>query len=357
MCAGWDRLVGEMAFPNVFLTREWVACWWKWFGAGNELRLGVAWRGDEVVGIAPFYRGRMPVLRALQVPAVRLLGDGDRVYPDFLGPIVGREDGDALVELIAANWGRIVREDREVALFSDVLTASAPMRHLVEALARSRKVRRLGEGVRCPYADLPRSYEEFLAGLGARQREGIRRRKRKAERAFRLGLECVNTVAAVDRAFDVVAEVYADSERGRNSRACFADAVYAGFHRDLAKRVAQRGWLRLHLLTFDAKPVAFLYGYQFGERFWFYQTGYAAACREYGPGSLLMQFVIERAIAEGAVTLEFLRGEEGYKYHFAGGERKTETVALLPSAAMTSSLVRFEDLLRRVQRDLARTGR
>lgn len=355
VCAGWDRAVMTMEFSNVFLTREWIECWWRWFGNGKELRLGVAWRGGQVLGIAPFYAGRLPVLRMLQVPAVRLIGAGQCVSPDFLGPIAGRGDEDVFADLVALNWGRIAREEREIVLLSDMLMTSSPTRSFLAALGRDREVRRQGEIIRCPYADLPRSYEAFLAGLGARQREGIRRRKRRVERVFRVALACVKEPEAVDEAFDLVQMIYAESERGRGEIACFGDAMYAGFHRDVAKRFAQRGWLRLFLLSLDDTPVAYLYGYLFGGRFWFYQTGYLATCREYGPGALLMQFVIEWAIAEGVETFEFLRGEEAYKYHFASGERTTETVALFPPGAI-SSVMWFEDGLRRAWRALRWSG-
>ena len=49
----WDRLLENSPLKSAFLTWEWLYGWWKVNRAGRELWLITAWRGNELVGIAP----------------------------------------------------------------------------------------------------------------------------------------------------------------------------------------------------------------------------------------------------------------------------------------------------------------
>lgn len=346
----WNELLLQSDFPNVFMTWEWTSIWWKWFGQTNQLRLCVVWDGQYLVGIAPFYVSAHPLIKIFSGRALRWVGDGAVVYPDFLGPIVRPADASRFADILASNWDSIMKRG-ELAIFPDSLISMLGTRALVESLSPLYSIHRQ-KGERCPYLSLPPNYEEFLEHLGKRQRETIRRRMRKAFKNFNIELKCVKIYDEIDSSFNLIRNIFANSERGKKGNTCFMDEQYFGFHRDIGKAFSQTKWLRLYILYFDGAPVAFLYGYLYGGRYWFYQTAFMSQYHEHGPGSILMQLVIAAAIEEGAKTFEFLRGEEPYKYHFADGERATDKIALLPGNGISTVLYRVEHLLKDAKNDI-----
>jgi CelD/BcsL family acetyltransferase involved in cellulose biosynthesis len=61
--------------------------------------------------------------------------------------------------------------------------------------------------------------------------------------------------------------------------------------------------------------------FNFNERLWLYNSGWEWEFREFSPGWLLLTYLIEWAIENGIKALDFMRGDEDYKYKFGGVDR------------------------------------
>ncbi len=328
----WNNFLQESAFPNIFLTWEWVTTWWKWFGKGASLLLVVACDGSEVVGILPIYMGKTSVFPGFQVNAIRFIGDGGPVFPDYLGPIVREEDVEKIIPVLCqsllqslTNW--------DIIKLSDILPETKPVSALVNVLGQVF----IGEkymGERCPYMPLPSDYNSFLAKLDPRRRESVRRILRKAKKKYDIKFKCYTSVDSVDEAFSLLTDIYKKSLRGQNRNNGFNRSDYLSFHHEVSMAFAKQGWLRLYILWFNEVPVAFIYGYFYNRVFWYYQTGFDLTYSREGPGSIILQLVIESLISEGAVQFDFLRGDEEYKYHFANDERLTKSISFFRKPGM-----------------------
>ena len=51
----WDGLVEELG-GDIFITYDWCAIWWRYFGYGRQLEIHVATAHDELVGVFPLFR-------------------------------------------------------------------------------------------------------------------------------------------------------------------------------------------------------------------------------------------------------------------------------------------------------------
>lgn len=348
----WNDLLFESAFPNIFLTWEWITTWWKWFGKSHSLHLVVAFDGAKAVGILPLYIGKVSIFTGFQINAIRLIGDGGPVFPDYLGPIVREVDAEKVIIRLSqslfespAKW--------DIIKLSDVLPETKPVKSFVDILSQ-RFITEIYDGERCPYQLLPSDYDAFVAGLNPRRRESVRRVLRKAKKKYDIGFKCYTSDNSVDEAFSLLGNIYQKSLRGQSINNGFNRSDYLGFHREVAKAFSKQGWLRLYVLWFNDIPVAFIYGYFYNNIFWYYQTGYDLAYSNDGPGSIVLQRVIESVIGEGAKEFDFLRGDEDYKFHFASHERRTKTVTIFRKQGMAHMAITarrgFSNFLSRIKK-------
>jgi CelD/BcsL family acetyltransferase involved in cellulose biosynthesis len=95
------------------------------------------------------------------------------------------------------------------------------------------------------------------------------------------------------------------------------------FHREAAQAMLHHGTLRLYGLNIGGQIVAVLYGFRHRRRGYFYLMGFDAAFSKISPGVLLMIYAIEELIREEAISCEFLRGHEPFKYRWGVSERNT----------------------------------
>lgn len=72
-----------------------------------------------------------------------------------------------------------------------------------------------------------------------------------------------------------------------------------------------------------------LIGFQYGDAFYEYKTGWDPELRDVAPGKLLKTASIERAIERDLVLYDLLRGTETYKYRYGGVDR-ADTTFLVP---------------------------
>jgi CelD/BcsL family acetyltransferase involved in cellulose biosynthesis len=94
-------------------------------------------------------------------------------------------------------------------------------------------------------------------------------------------------------------------------------------HLDAAAALDHRGALRLHGLEQHGELVGVVYGFLFRRRLWMYLSGFAPELAAFSPGSILIERALGAACAEGAVAMDFLRGDEAYKLRWGTRARRT----------------------------------
>src|SRR5690349_5087527 len=113
----WRRLHGRAAVASVFNDWAWQSAWWRLYGAGRELRVLVASRGDAIVGVLPAY---IETTLQFGLPArlLRWVGDGGDTYPDDLGPLLAPGEERTVGATLAAALLRLPGYD--VARLADI---------------------------------------------------------------------------------------------------------------------------------------------------------------------------------------------------------------------------------------------
>jgi CelD/BcsL family acetyltransferase involved in cellulose biosynthesis len=162
---------------------------------------------------------------------------------------------------------------------------------------------------RCPYVELPASWEEYLSGLSSHRRGAIRHKERKLRREHDVVLTDYGQ-GRLEEGLHYFQRLHAVRWRGGGA---FRDPAMERLHRRFAAWLADRGQLWLFTLDLDGTPAAAWYGFSHGDTVYHYQSGRDLSWERDRVGAVLVGLMIRRAIERGYRRFDFLRGEEPYK--------------------------------------------
>ena len=168
----------------------------------------------------------------------------------------------------------------------------------------------------CPVAALPAggTIDDYLGTLGKKERHEIRRKVRRAEAAGEVALtESREPLADLEAFIDLhQAKWGADglfplTAGGAQSRVLF---------RRLFELFGPDGALRLSFLSVGGRRIAAGVHFETADRILYYNAGVDPAARDLSPGVVMVERLIRDAMARGKTALDFLRGDEPYKYEW-----------------------------------------
>jgi CelD/BcsL family acetyltransferase involved in cellulose biosynthesis len=82
------------------------------------------------------------------------------------------------------------------------------------------------------------------------------------------------------------------------------------------------GGARLHLLVGgDGTPVAAALGFEDEAAYYLYNSAYDPEAAADSPGAVLVDLLVQRAVGAERVRLDFLKGDESYKFRLGGRPR------------------------------------
>lgn len=338
--AAWDALVPAGITPYPFVSRAWAEPWWDVCGGGNELLLLAVHTPDGVlVAVAPLMIAPTDDLGR----AVRFLGGVD--VTDYLDLAV-RPDDAARAWAAILDW-LLARRERWDALDFHCLPDASPSHALIaDALAAADATLAVvvAQEEVCPAVPLRGGFEAYLAAIGKKYRNEIRRKERNLLRdaptmTLRVVRERAEAVALLPEFFRLHRLSAPDKER-------FLTPPVEEFFRRITTSTADAGSLALYVLDSDGTPAAMMYAFLAADRLLVYNSGFDPTRSETSVGMVLTGMMIAHAAEAGVAVCDFLRGNEAYKYRFgatdtplwrviAGADRATaEGVA----AAMTAAL-------------------
>lgn len=323
MREAWCALQAQCPDLTPFQTWEWNEAWWRHFGARKWLRLLVFHADNRLVGIAPLYASFH-----LGTPLRRLawVGTGQS---DYLGPLAlpGYEEAVTQTLLHTMETGLRGWDMADLqqlppdAPFLNTLPrpwASQPAEH--QSLLPMEP---------CPYLALPADWETLTAKLGKKMRSNLGYYDRLLVRTFpdaELSLADENTL---DAGMTALFALHQSRWNARWLPGVLGNKRVQAFHREVAARFLEKGWLRLHLLRAEGEIRAALYCFSLSGRTFYYLGGFAPEYSKYSLGTLLNAQAIRQAIAENHSEFDFLRGNESYKYRWLPEERINHRLLLL----------------------------
>jgi CelD/BcsL family acetyltransferase involved in cellulose biosynthesis len=172
----------------------------------------------------------------------------------------------------------------------------------------------------CWRVPLPDSWDRYMAQyMNHKQRRNWRYHSRRLEKEHpdEVSYKRVREASDIGPALDRLGAMQRERLARRGLVSPFADPRYIAFHQDMASLALQKGWLRLYQLKVGDEVIAVFYLYRYGDDFYGYQMSFDYEWNVYSPGALLLTYVMQEAIKEGAAALDLSYGSEGYKDDWA----------------------------------------
>lgn len=322
----WSELLqaSERACP--FLSWEWQYSWWKHLAGRRTLNLLTVRRGGRLLAIAPLARRPPQRRRLLPFSALEFLGTG-AAGSDYLDLIVRRGEEEPAVTALAAHLARH-------AITLELAQVDAASSH-VQRLAI--KLEELGwwqlreQSDVCPFVSLAgHSWATYFESLGGAHRYNFRRRLRNLHK--RHNVEFVQACDDAERRemLQALAGLHQKRWNALDVQGAFSEVEVIRFHDEWTRLAMQHRWLRIYILRLDGVPVASLYGFRYGDTFYFYQSGFDPDHAKSSVGMLVLGLAIESAIGEGVSECDLLHGDEAYKFRWTRDTRKLVRFNLCP---------------------------
>jgi CelD/BcsL family acetyltransferase involved in cellulose biosynthesis len=309
----WAGLVAQTPMPVPFVTPAWQRVWLKHFQNDRQVRVLTARDGERLIGVAPFlcdgssaeFVGHYSICDYMDV----VVTPGFEAA--FFAPILERlaADGATTIDL---------RGLRESSPTLSALLEAAPS----AGFAAEREDEALS-----PSVQLPATWEEFLAGLSKKDRHELRRKLRRLEGVggdveLRAVTEPDEAVALLDTLFHLM------RISSHHKEEFLERPGMEAFFRDMTATMAAEGMLRFYALTFDGQAVASVLNFDLGGQLYMYNSGYDPEYSHYAVGLMSKALLVKDAIENGRTCVDFLRGDESYKYDLGGKDQRVYRVVL-----------------------------
>jgi CelD/BcsL family acetyltransferase involved in cellulose biosynthesis len=361
--ATWDALVARSAYATPFSRWAFHRAWWDGYGASaHEETLVVedaAAAGSPPVAIVPLMhrhevepgdtdarstirRGHEETLTPVE-PTAKAVFFGASYHADYATVLAAPADlpevATALVAHLAAPppahddhpmpWDvvdlrRLRCGDPASAALTAAFTAAAPA--LGWTVVRER------EDV-CPVVTLPEGvdFEGYLDTLDKKARHEIRRKIRRAEAVGEVALT-VSTDPLADLSTFIDFHQAKWGERGLFPPNAGGDASRL-FIRRLFEAFGPTGPAKLSFLSCGERRIGAGIHFDDGHTLSYYNAGIDPDARDLSPGVLLVARYVQAAIASGRRRLDFLRGDEPYKYEWGAVDEPIERILVSRTAA------------------------
>jgi CelD/BcsL family acetyltransferase involved in cellulose biosynthesis len=317
----WDQLLAGATTRTPFQRHDYLEDWWSTLGGGEwkggNLRIAAGRDSSgQLVGIAPFFNTETEDGRN------RLLFLGSIEISDYLDLIVYEERASEFsTELI----GALEDQPWDMLDLYNIPSASGTIDHL------SNSAGKLGWRVEreriepSPVIYLAGSWDDYLASLESKQRREFRRKMRRAAEfpasvTWRIVGEGDDLAEEMDEFMDLMA---LDPKK----HGFLTQEMRDQFHRT-ALTAHEGGWLQLALLEVGGKPVCGYYNFDLNGRLWIYNSGIDPDYYNLSPGWVLMGHLIKWALENDRTAVDFMRGDEEYKFRLGGSDDSIDRLTI-----------------------------
>lgn len=316
----YAEMYGAISCPNLYLSPDWVYTWLLSLGRRHEVVFVTARRGGRLVGVWPFFEYRIPVFGKGLLPAGAQAADlFDPVgIPEAMEPMV-----EALIEVMPEfrfAWLPLVTQQFVESVLQPCMKRLKPP-HLL----RKRTPRFLVE-LKC-FSDFSRYLETVF---GPKTRQTLRRKARRLADEGEVAMRFLETPEEIHAWFPKMVEVEMASWKAQQGDGIFQRVELRSFYQLLFESLAERGMVRVGILTVGGRLAAFEVGFLGMDSYCMHSTVFDEAFAPHSPGRLLMLESMRVCFEEGRIHYDFLQNDAEFKRQLATRESRLWDWVLLP---------------------------
>ncbi|HZR57662.1 MAG TPA: GNAT family N-acetyltransferase [Terriglobales bacterium] len=288
----WERCSGATTFQRP----EWIIFWMRMFQPQEPLIVEVRNEG-RLVGIAPFLIYTDGSERILG-----LTGGGVSDYLDVIAETEIRK------QTTSASMRFITRPEFQWDVIN--LTDLSPGSPLL-TLADYGLTPNLHDV--CTQLVLTEDTEHIKKLIPKHKYENLRNARSRLRKSGEGNIE-IATRETLNEFLEALFELHGTRWGQLGQPGVLFDRSTQCFHRETAPLLLSCGVLRLYGLRLRGRLIATLYSFFEREVVYCYMQGFDPSHESLSPGTLLLGTVIEDALQAGKKCINFLRGQESYKY-------------------------------------------
>ena len=316
--ASWNGLLQQSSSDIIFMTWHWQKTWWEIFGRGKLLLVAAEQNGIPVM-IAPLFAdGEM----------IFFVGSGGSDYLDFIGDINNVSALEKMLEIA------VEQVPGYLGLRFYHVLENSPTAQSLKEIAGRRQWNFYDEGkLPSPMLDIAQDPDKAL--------EATRKKSLLRHEAWFLkngGLAVKHYSNSVDILpwLDEFFEQHMARWEQTAYPSMFNDEKQRLFFKALSVMADGTGWLRFTVVMWKEKAIAFHFGFNYRESFFWYKPTFDISLANHSPGEVLLKHLLMQAIEEKAHTFDFGLGDEAFKKRFASSTRCVYTWGLYPPTTKTN---------------------
>ena len=291
----------------VFQSHAWVSAWWRTVPGveGRQLRIGLVWRGTDLIAILPLAIQRRKGLRRLEWAAVDCTD-----YPDVLMAL------HCPAASVTKLWQQVVVLGGFDVYFLNRLRPDARFRAVLDSPDTPKLLPNRRTEVSSQVAGDWATGQQWFDGQSKKMRQTYRRARKTLEETgevvFRLIPLDEPTAPVLARLGELKRRWLANSGRATPLFDEGAPALPA-----LVQVLADAGALRIFVLECAGKVIAISVNFVQRGTLMAFVTSYDAEYERGSPGMVLLMDYVQWAIDEGLGGVDFLCGSESFKARYA----------------------------------------
>ncbi len=306
----WNALLRNSRADTPFLTLEWQRTWWDCLCEG-ELQLLTVRDDGALLGIAPLFVVSQFDEAGRPQRVLRLIGSVDA--SDYLDLIAVRGHERGVFSALLDALGQLDTWDA-IDLWN--VPEASPTRALLPELVQAHGWKLLDEKqVVCPITRLPARFEDYVQSLDKKERHELRRKLRRGEATEGLSWYAI-TGQDQTHDLDEAAEAFITLMiKSRPDKSDFMTDRMRRFFRQMIRAAHDGGFLHLTFLEVNGVKAATYLSFDYNRKRMVFNSGLETeGFQSLSAGIVLMARMIEEAIDRGYGEIDFLRGDEKYKY-------------------------------------------
>ncbi len=310
----WNDLLDSSKDNHVFMTWEWLTTWWKHYGSDRKLILLIVEDNKKVLAAAPLMETTYRLF-GLKLRNIEFVGTPSSDYHT----LILTEKNLACARMLV-NYVRERLTTWDCIELKDIPEESETARILRSIRREQLKLKERRFDL-CPYIPLPERLEEYLLRLGKSTRKKLGQWERRLRREHKVEIKNYDDIGSVEEAMKTFFDLHQKRFQSIGLPGLFANKTFQNFHLEVARRFAERRWLRLYFLTVDDNPISADYAFSYRNRLYDYLSGFDPKYSRYGAGNLSTKHLVRISIEEGLKEFDLMRGDHPYKIHWSTMDR------------------------------------
>ncbi len=306
----WSTLLRSSRCNSVFLTHEWLRCWWETYGAEDQLFVVCVRDGARLIGAAPLYL-RKTRFRSLPVRSLSFMANSLAEQADIILAPPERPALLAMLNYLANQPG--VWEMMDLRY----LRGDSPfLGHLPKACGAASLLWTTRPTMEVPYIPVDTDWHQFLS----RRSQGFRKQAKRRIRRIRLQGEASQLVRLrspeeILKAFPAIVKVSAMSWKAQCGRGLSDQSRALAFFERISSVLGSRGWIDLWMLKLGSEPVAFEYHLNYEGVTSPIRADFNETFRDLSPGAHLEHLILQSLFDDSSCSVrEYNSCADSYAY-------------------------------------------